>query len=84
MYVSMYCIAFQTFSKSSIGNVSLIPFKKQKTEFHGYTPESAELSLQFGTKPGTEHFKAFLHKWTIIRVWFGLVTGAHRIFSICD
>lgn len=64
----MYSIAFQTSSNSSIGNVSLIAFKKQKAEFHGYTPASAQFSLQFWEKPGTEHFKAFLHNWTIVRV----------------
>lgn len=64
----MYSIAFQTSSKSSIGNVSLIPFKKQKAEFHGYTPASAEFSLQFWEKLGMERFKAFLHNWTVVRV----------------
>lgn len=42
----MYSIAFQTSSKSSFGNVPLLPFKKQKAEFHGYTLASAEFSEQ--------------------------------------
>lgn len=64
-----YSIAFHTSSKSSIGNVPLMAFQKQNAEFCGYTPASAEVSLQLWAKLGTEYFQAFLHNWNTVRVW---------------